>query len=96
MTTTWTYTPLSKPATVTYSGETAHSVSYGYDASGNRTSMSDASGNSSYVWDQFGELTSATSGAGKTVTYGYNPDGQVTAITYPLGSPSWAATSTIA
>ena len=97
VTTTWTYTPLNKAATVTYSGGTAHAVSYGYDANGNRTSMSDATGNSSYTYDPFGELTSCTTtAAGQTVSYGYDSDGNETGITYPLpGSHSWAATTTV-
>jgi RHS repeat-associated protein len=96
VTTTWTYSPLNKPVTVTYSGGTAHAASYGYDASGNRTSMSDATGSSTYVYDPFGELTSAQSGAGQTVSYGYDSDGNQTGITYPLpGTQSWAATTTV-
>jgi RHS repeat-associated protein len=94
--TTWTYTPLNLAATVSYSGGTAHAVSYGYDASDNRTSMSDATGSSSYVWDAFGELSSAQNGAGQTVSYGYDADGDTTGITYPLpGTHSWAATTTV-
>src|ERR1019366_268924 len=64
VTTTWTYTPLNKQATVSYSHSSAHSVSYGYDANGNRMSMSDATGNSSYMYDPFDELISVTNGAG--------------------------------
>ena len=57
---------------------------YTYDADGSNTQMSDASGTSSYAYDSFGELTSAENGAGQTVSYGYNADGGVTGITYPL------------
>ena len=60
VTTTWTYTPLNQRATVSYSGSSAHSVSYSYDADGNKTGMTDATGTSSYIYDPFGELTSAT------------------------------------
>ena len=87
VTTTWTYTPLNLASTVTYSGSSAHGVTYGYDADGSRTSMSDATGSSSYSYDPFGELTSTTNGASKVTGYGYNPDGQPTSITYPLGCP---------
>ncbi|MGO8956881.1 MAG: RHS repeat domain-containing protein, partial [Streptosporangiaceae bacterium] len=48
VTTTWTYTPGGQPATVSYSGSSAHSVSYSYDADGGRTAMTDATGSSSY------------------------------------------------
>jgi trimeric autotransporter adhesin len=96
VTITWTYTPLNKPATVSYSGSSAHSVTYGHDASGNRTSMTDATGSSSSQYDSFGQLTSATNGAGQTVGYGYNADGTVDAITYPLSAgATWASTDTV-
>jgi RHS repeat-associated protein len=96
VTTTWTYTPLSLAATVSYSGSSAHSVSYGYDADGSRTSMSDATGSSSYSYGPFGELTSATNGAGQVTGYGYNGDGQPLTITYPLPSTAtWASTPTV-
>jgi len=58
--------------------------------------MSDATGPSSYVFDSFGELASATNGASQTVGYGYNADGAVNAITYPLPtSATWATTDTV-
>ena len=37
VTTTWSYTPLNQVATVSYSGSSAHAVTYTYDASGNKT-----------------------------------------------------------
>jgi RHS repeat-associated protein len=96
VTTTWTYTPLLSIATVSYSGSSAHSVSYGYDANGSKTSMSDATGSSSYTYDPFGELTSTTNGAGQATGYGYNADGQPTSVTYPLPSTAtWASTDTV-
>lgn len=96
VTTTWKYTPLNLPSSVTYSGSTAHSVSYGYDADGNKTSMSDATGSSAYAWDPFGELTSARNGAGQVTGYGYNPDGLVTSITYPLpATAAWATSGNV-
>jgi YD repeat-containing protein len=96
VTTTWTYTPLGKAATVSYSGGSAHSVSYGYDADGSKVSMSDATGSSSYSYDPFGELTSATNGAGQVTGYGYNGDGQANTVTYPLPSTAtWASTRTV-
>jgi len=96
VTTTWTYTATGSVATVSYSGSAAHSVSYSYDADGNTTGMTDATGTSSYQYDPFGELTSATNGAGQTVTYGYDADGDNTAITYPLPSgATWASTDTV-
>jgi RHS repeat-associated protein len=97
VTTTWTYSPLNKTATVSYSGSSAHSLSYTYDANGRKTGMSDATGSTSYVYDPFGELTSATNGANQVTGYGYNADGSTTSITYPLPTTAtWATTSTVA
>jgi RHS repeat-associated protein len=96
VTATNTYTPLNQLASVTYSGGT-HDATYTYDADGNQTGMSDASGTSSSSFDPFDELTSTTNGAGKTTTYGYDLDGDVTGITYPLGAgATWASTDTVA
>jgi len=95
--TTWTYTPLNLAATASYSGSSAHSASYSYDANRQKTAMTDATGSSSYIWDPFGELTSAANGAGKTVGYSYDADGDTTGVTYPLpGSATWATTATVA
>jgi RHS repeat-associated protein len=96
ITTTNTYTPLNQLATLLYAGSSAPSVSYGYDANGNRTSMTDGTGTSSYVYDPFNELTSYENGAGKTVSYTYSDDGKTTEITYPLGTgASWATSNTV-
>ena len=97
ITTTWTYTPGNLKATVSYSGSSAHSVSNTYDANGQQTAMTDATGSSSYIYDPFGELASTTNGAGNTVGYGYDADGNTTGVTYPLpASATWATTRTVA
>ena len=96
VTATWTYGPLNKVATISYSGSAAHSVSYGYDANGNDTSMTDATGSSTNTYDSFNELTSATNGAGQVTGYDYNADGAVSSITYPLPTgATWAASDAI-
>jgi RHS repeat-associated protein len=96
VTTTWTYTPANLISTISYSGSSAHSVTDTYDANGNKTATTDGTGSSSYVWDPFGELTSAQNGSGQTVTYGYDADGDVTGITYPLpATATWATTDTV-
>jgi RHS repeat-associated protein len=96
ITTTYAYTPLNLTSSVSYSGSSAHSVTYTYDASGNKTGMTDATGSSSYIYDPFGELTSAINGAGQTTGYGYDADGDTTGITYPLPSTAtWAASDTV-
>jgi len=96
VTATNTYTPLNQFASVTYSDGT-HDATYTYDADGNQTGMFDASGITSSSFDPFDELTSTTNGRNKTTTYGYDLDGDVTGITYPLGSgATWAGTDTVA
>ena len=97
ITTTWTYTPTNLKATISYSGSSAHSVSYTYDANGQKTAMTDATGSPSYIYDPFGELTSTTNGAGQITGYGYDADGNTTGVTYPLpASATWATTGTVA
>jgi RHS repeat-associated protein len=96
ITSTWTYTPTGKPASVTYSGNSAHAVSYTYDANRQRIGMSDATGNSSYAYDPYGQLASHVNGAGQTVGYTYDATGNVTSVAYPLpASATWATTNEV-
>jgi RHS repeat-associated protein len=96
VTTTYTYTPGNLKASVSYSGSSAHSVSYTYDADGNKTGMTDATGTSSYAYDPFGELTSAANGVGQTVTYSYDADGNIVDTSYPLpGTATWATSHSV-
>ena len=96
VTTTNTYSPTDMLTGVSYSGSAAHSVSYTYDANGQRTGMTDASGTSSYAYDPFGELTSEENGAGKTASYTYDLLGDQTSVTYPLGSgATWANSDSV-
>jgi RHS repeat-associated protein len=94
-----TTTPGTQVQIYTCNGTSAQdwaSIQYRHDASGNVTAMSDASGTSSYVNDPFGEVTSATNGAGQATGYGYDPNGDTTSVTYPLpASATWATTSTV-
>lgn len=54
-----------------------------YDDVGRRTSMTDGTGTSIWVWDSLGRLTSSVDGASKIVGYGYDRRGNVTSIAYP-------------
>jgi RHS repeat-associated protein len=93
---TWTYTPDDQPVSLTYSGSTAHSVAYAYDAEDDLTSMTDATGSAHYTYDVFSELMSATNGAGQTVSYSYSADGDITTLTYPLPTSAvWATSDTV-
>ena len=55
-------------------------VSQGFDALGDRTSLTDATGASSYTYDAVGRMTGATTPAG-TVSYGYDASGLRTDVT---------------
>lgn len=56
-------------------------VSYGYDAAGNITSMSDGLGSTSYGYDVLNRLDTRTRN-NRTVDYGYSAANQVTSIDY--------------
>jgi RHS repeat-associated protein len=81
--TTMTYDAASRLAAVSYSGGSTPSVSYGYDPAGNRVSMTDGTGTTSWTFDIFGDVTSKTTGAGASVSYGYDTAGNQTSILYP-------------
>jgi RHS repeat-associated protein len=70
---------------VAYSDEGTPDVSFEYDADGNTTRMVDGSGESTYVYDQLGQLEEATNGHGDTVVYEYDLAGQQQKIVYPNG-----------
>ncbi len=96
VTTSYAYNVGDNLTTVSYSGGTAHSQAYTYDAEGNITGITDASGTSSYTFDPFGELASAINGAGHQVSYGYNADGSVATVGYPLpASATWASSDNV-
>lgn len=61
----------------------APSVAYGYDSTGQRVSMADSSGNSSYEYDALGRITKVTDGSGQSVIYHYDDCGQLEKIVYP-------------
>ena len=65
-------------------------VTYGYDAVGNRTSMTDGLGSQSYNYDSLSRLSSETrtfSDLGSyTLIYGYNLSGELASITDPFGA----------
>lgn len=75
---------------ITYSDSTPN-VSFGYDANGNRTSMSDGAGSVTYTFDALNRPTGATRTACPTCTpdafsYSYDAAGNITTRTYPDGT----------
>jgi RHS repeat-associated protein len=65
-------------------------VTFGYDAAGNRTSMTDGAGSVSYGYNTLSQMTSETrtfSGVGSyTLSYGYNLAGQLNSFTNHWGA----------
>jgi RHS repeat-associated protein len=84
--TTRTYDAANELLSLTYSDGKTHAVTFAYDADGQRTSMTDGTGTSSWSYDSLHRITSTKTGAGATVTYAYDLKGQLTKITYPGGT----------
>ena len=59
------------------------SVIYGYDAQGNRVTMSDESGSSKTTYDSIGRVKTYTDGKGQTLKYSYDEYDRVSEIEYP-------------
>ncbi|MEU6851532.1 RHS repeat-associated core domain-containing protein [Actinacidiphila alni] len=86
-TTTYSHDPGGNPTSITYSDASTHDVTaIEYDPAGHRTSMTDGTGTSTWTYDTFGELTGQSDGAGNTVTYAYDANGNPLTIGYPGGS----------
>ncbi|HEX3174293.1 MAG TPA: RHS repeat-associated core domain-containing protein, partial [Solirubrobacterales bacterium] len=85
LTTSYTYDPANRLTKISYSGGKTPATEYGYDADGNLTSMVDGTGESSFVYDQLGRLSSSENGHGDVVGYGYDLASDLTGITYPNG-----------
>ena len=66
-----------------YSGDTP-SVSYTYDAAGNKTQMTDGVGTTLYTYDAGGQLIEASTPSGNFL-YTYDPSGDLLSRTYPNG-----------
>jgi RHS repeat-associated protein len=90
----FTYDALDRPLTRTYAA-TAENVTFGYDATaggnygvGRLTSITDAAGTASFVYDAYGNRVSekrTIAGIAYTTTYGYDLAGNLTRIAYPSG-----------
>jgi hypothetical protein len=59
-------------------------TSYTYDADGRRHTMTDSTGTSTWTDDALDEVTSVQNGADKTLSYGYNVDGDLVCMGYPV------------
>jgi RHS repeat-associated protein len=82
-TATFSYDSLSRLTGVDYSDPATADVGYAYDANGNRTSMTDGTGTTTYEFDEAGRLLSVTSPGPDTVGYRYDLDGNRAKLIYP-------------
>lgn len=75
------YDALNRPTSIDYPDATPD-VTLAYDASDNRTAMTDGAGSVTYAYDDLDRLTGATRGA-DTFTYAYDSASNMTSRTYP-------------
>ena len=68
------------------SDKESSSVMYAYDTDGNRISMDDRTGNTSYTYDILGRLSSVTDSNDKEIHYSYDEAGRLKDVTYADGS----------
>ena len=65
--------------------EVEEGVLYGYDVTGQRVSMMDRSGKSTYEYDGLGRITKVTTGSGETTAYEYGVNDRLSKLTYADG-----------
>ncbi len=87
--TTYAYQPNNWLSSETFSGATSgfsapsSGTSFTYYGDGARKTMVDSTGTTTYGYGSYGRLNSVVNGAGKTITYAYNQDGEVNCLSYP-------------
>ncbi|MEO6504009.1 MAG: RHS repeat-associated core domain-containing protein [Jatrophihabitantaceae bacterium] len=82
--TTNTYDEANQLVSTSYSdGLTPNVSNISYDLDGQRTSMTDGTGTSSWTWDSLHRMTSSTDGAGQVTGYQYDIGGRLTVLAYP-------------
>jgi RHS repeat-associated protein len=83
---TSTYDATNRLTQTSYSGGAATpTVTYSYDADGNRTRMVDGAGTITYSYDNLNRLTGTARGT-NTFAYGYGPAGELLSRRYPDGT----------
>jgi YD repeat-containing protein len=90
--TTKSYDSANELTGITYSDRKTPNVTLVYDADGQRTSMTDGTGTSSWTYDSLHRVTATTTGAGAKVKYAYDLKGQLTGLTYPTSGHSVSRT----
>jgi RHS repeat-associated protein len=85
ITTTTTFNADNRPLKVTYSDGTP-TVTYAYDADGDTTSMTGATGTQALDYNAADEVTSIAGPGSGSFTYTYDPAGNVLSRSYPDGT----------
>lgn len=71
---------------IDYSDGSAPNVAYTYTPDGQRSTMADGTGTTSYTYDTLDRARQVTNGAGAHIGYGYDAVGNLTTLTYPDSS----------
>lgn len=81
---TTTYDADGRRTGVSYSDRTTPGITaVSYDPDGRRVSMTDGTGTSTWTYDIYGAVSAQTNGAGASVGYSYDDNGNQKTITYP-------------
>jgi len=84
-TTTYGYDKANRLKEISYSGEPGQGATFAYNEDGDLTSVVDATGESTWEYDQLGRLTHSKDGHGETVGWTYNLADEPVGLTYPNG-----------
>jgi|tagenome__1003787_1003787.scaffolds.fasta_scaffold20988994_6 RHS repeat-associated protein len=84
-TTSYGYDADNRLIAIQYSDGTTPNVAYSYTADGQRASMADGTGTTSYSYDGLDRLIKTVDGSGASVQYAYDRSGNLTQLTYPSG-----------
>ncbi len=79
--TTYTYNDLYDLTGVSFADTTT--ITNTFDGVGNRLTMVDSTGTTTYTFDALNRVLTATNPASQTITYEYNEVGNIASITYP-------------
>jgi YD repeat-containing protein len=77
---------VNRLTSISYSDGQTPNVTYAFDGNGNRTSMTDGTGQTTYSYDELDRPTSVTSPGSQPVGYRYDLDGNRRKLIYPDGT----------
>jgi RHS repeat-associated protein len=83
---TFTYNSFNDP--LTYTNPRNFQTTFGYNGSGNLTSVANPIGTTTFSVNGFGQVTGVTNPENISVSYGYNNWGNITSVSAPLGISS--------